>query len=156
MRRTLLLLVALAAAAPNLNAQHRAAPLLPHAPHTLADVSLEPTEPLARLIPADCDTDRAKGREAAGTQHSATGWFAGGFVSGVVLGLIGTAVTWAIANSSTPQPNGLPDGVEPSCYREGYSARAKGTNAGSALIGGLLGTLVFVVLYVSATSGSVY
>jgi hypothetical protein len=81
---------------------------------------------------------------------------AGGFASGVLLGLIGTAITYAIASSSSVDVNRVPDGVEPSCYRDGYTSRAKGKNTSNALTGGLLGTAVLVLLVIAATSGSSY
>lgn len=117
---------------------------------------LPATEPLVRLLAFDCDTDRSRGREAAGFSHSGTGWLAGGFVSGAFLGLIGTAITWALANSSTATPDRMPDSVEQSCFREGYSAKARSTNSGAALTGGLLGTALLVVLVVSASSSTSY
>jgi len=80
----------------------------------------------------------------------------GGFASGVFLGLIGTAVTWAMANSSAASVESIPEGVEPACYRDGYSSRARSTNTSSALTGGLLGTAAFVLIVISASSGGGY
>lgn len=81
---------------------------------------------------------------------------AGGFVSGVLLGLIGTAIIYAVASSTSVDVDRYPEGAEQSCYRDGYTAKAKSENSNDALIGGLLGTAVLVVLVVSATSGSSY
>jgi hypothetical protein len=81
---------------------------------------------------------------------------AGGFVSGVLLGLIGTAISYAMASSSGVEVKRVPDGVEASCYRDGYTSKAKSMNTSNALTGGPLGTAVLVLLVVSATSGSTY
>lgn len=130
---------------------------IPHVPHAVAKkVSFPASEPLAHLLALDCDTDRSRGRETAAANHSGSGWLAGGFVSGVLLGLIGTAVTFAMANSSTAQPDRIPDGAEASCFRDGYSSRARSINTSSALTGGLLGTAVLILIVVSASSGSTY
>ena len=80
----------------------------------------------------------------------------GGLVSGVLLGLIGTAVSYAIASSSAPEVGGVPDGVEAACYRDGYVSRAKSMNTTNALTGGLIGTAVLLLILVSASSGSTY
>jgi hypothetical protein len=114
------------------------------------------TTPLLRHLSRDCELDRTRGREAADQLHSGSGWMAGGFVSGILLGLIGTGISWAMASSSTVENNRVPDGVEASCYRDGYTSKAKSKNGTNALTGGLLGTAVLVVLVVSATRGSTY
>ena len=114
------------------------------------------TTPLLRLLSPDCELDRTRGRDAADQFHSGSGWMAGGFVSGILLGLIGTGISWAMASSSSVEVNRVPDGVEASCYREGYTSKAKSKNSSNALTGGLLGTAVLVLLVVSATSGSTY
>jgi hypothetical protein len=157
MRTILAILTCLTLTSTSAEAQRRVAPTLGNAVNTATpDVRLESTEPLARLLAADCDTDRTRGREAASHNHSGSGWMIGGFASGIFLGLIGTAISYALASSSTVEVNGMPEGVEPACYRDGYAARAKSTNTSSALTGGLLGTAVLVILVVSATSGSGY
>ena len=122
----------------------------------VSTIPLTPTSPVLRYLNPDCDLDRTRGREAADQLHSGSGWMAGGFVSGVLLGLIGTGISYAIASSSSVEVSRVPDGVEASCYREGYVSKAKGTNTSNALTGGLLGTALLVVLIVSASSGSSY
>lgn len=117
---------------------------------------LTDANPLLRHLSASCEDDRARGREAAGDTHSGSGWMVGGLASGLVLGLIGTGIIWAVASSSSSDVDRVPDGVDGSCYRAGYAAKAKSMNSSSALTGGLLGTLALVVLVVSATSGSSY
>lgn len=137
-------------------AQYRSASaIIPPQTSPASTISVTATPGLRFLAP-DCDLDRTRGREAADQLHSGSGWMAGGFASGVLLGLIGTAITYAIASSSSVEVNRVPEGVEPSCYRDGYVSKAKGKNTSSALTGGLLGTAVLVVLVVVASSGSSY
>ena len=139
-------------------AQYLSAAAGPVAPRheTITTISLAGTTSLLRHLNQDCDLDRTRGREAAEELHSGSGWMAGGFLSGVLLGLIGTGISWAIANSSSVEVNRMPDGVEASCYREGYTSKARSKNTSNALTGGLLGTALLVVLIVSASSGSSY
>jgi hypothetical protein len=89
------------------------------------------------------------------------GRFAGGFASGILLGLIGTGITYAIAGSDDTSLPALEAArlstTNPAyslAYQQGYSERLKSRRRSSALTGGLLGTLTFVVIYVSATSGN--
>lgn len=107
----------------------------------------------ARVPTLDCDLDRTRGRQAANTLHSGSGWMIGGVASGVLLGLIGTGVITAVAASSSASVNHVPEGAEPACYRDGYAGRARSMNTTSALTGGLIGTLALVIIVVSA-SGS--
>ena len=69
----------------------------------------------------------------------------GGLASGVLLGLIGTAISYAIASSSSPEVGRVPEGVEGTCYRDGYVARAKSMNTTNALTGGLIGCVSAVM-----------
>jgi hypothetical protein len=153
--RTLILLTCLAIAAKPAEAQRRTSSLITHTQQTaVADFRIPSTDPLGHLLSPDCDLDRTRGREAASSAHSGGGWMAGGFVSGVLLGLIGTAISYAIASSSAVEVNRVPDGVEASCYRDGYTSKARSMNTSNALTGGLLGTAVLVLLVVAATSGT--
>ena len=155
--RTLLALICLTMLAPNAQAQRRQHSLLDRVAATqVAELRLATNEPLARFMLPDCDSDRTRGRADADQLHSGSGWMAGGFVSGLLLGLIGTGIAWAMASSSTVEVNRIPDGLDSSCYRDGYTSIAKSKNTSNALTGGLLGTAVLVVLVVSATSGSSY
>jgi hypothetical protein len=155
--RTMLVVFSLALVASPAHAQRRTTPLVHYtAISSVQQLQFGPSEPLARFMSPDCDADRSRGREAADQLHSGSGWMAGGFVSGILLGLIGTGISWAMASSSSVEVNRVPDGVEASCYRDGYTSKAKSKNSSNALTGGLLGTAVLVVLVVSATSGSTY
>jgi hypothetical protein len=91
------------------------------------------------------------------------GWFAGGFASGVVLGLIGTGITWAIAANSGVEL--APDkrllissrsATYQQLYEKAYGDKVKAKRKVSALTGGLLGTATFVVIYLSAVAGDGY
>jgi hypothetical protein len=119
-------------------------------------ITLSGTTPLLRYLSLDCDVDRMRGREAAGLNHASSSWMIGGVLSGVLLGLIGTAVVYAVASSSAVEVQSIPEGVEAACYRDGYVSRARAKNSSDALVGGLLGTAVLVLLVVAATSGSTY
>ena len=138
-------------------AQRRQESIIVHSgTRQVMQLHLATAEPLARFMLPDCDSDRTRGRADADQVHSGSGWMAGGFVSGILLGLIGTGVAWAMASSSTVEVSPVPEGLDASCYRDGYTSKAKSKNATNALTGGLLGTAVLVVLLVSATSGSTY
>ena len=155
--RTLVLAILLVMLPSTAQAQYRIEVSLgPQLNRSVPALSIPGSSPILRHLSVDCDVDRMMGREAASNTHSSSGWMLGGLASGVFLGLIGTAVAYAVASSSTAQVERVPDGVEPSCYRDGYSSKAKSMNTNNALIGGLLGTAALVLIVVSATSGSSY
>lgn len=88
------------------------------------------------------------------------GYFAGGLVSGVFLGLIGTGITYAVAATSDVSvpasqqaeiSEGSPEYAQG--YRTGFGDRVKAKRKQSALMGGLLGTAVGVVILLSASGG---
>lgn len=86
-----------------------------------------------------------------------SGYFAGGFISGITLGLIGTGIAWAVASSSDVsipastqaaiQANG-PEWVY--AYQTAFAERLKARRKSAALSGGLLGTAAFLVIFVAA------
>ena len=87
--RTLLFFACLTALVTPASAQRRTPSLLQRASvPAAATFRIESREPLARFLAVDCDLDRTRGREAADFTHNGTGWMAGGFVSGVLLGLM--------------------------------------------------------------------
>jgi hypothetical protein len=102
------------------------------------------------LQPASCETARATGREDADTRHGSAGWFVGGVVSGVLVGLIGTGIITGASALTSPQPRLVPPeltgGIE-NCYRDGYKGKAKNKNVVSSLLGGLSGTAVWLAIY---------
>lgn len=155
--RILIAVVCLTMIASPAQAQRRQEALLHRASIDQAtQLRLTTGEPLAHFMLPDCDSDRTRGRADADQVHSGSGWMAGGFVSGILLGLIGTGITWAMANSSTVEVSRVPEGLDANCYRDGYTSKARSKNTTNALTGGLLGTAVLIVLVVSATSGSSY
>ena len=101
----------------------------------------------------------AEGRELAESEGMG-GWFAGGVASGLVLGLIGTAVITIAANNTS---NNVPASqqsilaTKPPDYSQafarGYREKLKSKKRASALTGGLLGTAVVLVIYASAQAG---
>jgi hypothetical protein len=102
----------------------------------------------------------AEGRELAESEGTG-GWFAGGVGSGVLLGLIGTAVITVAANNSS---NNVPASQQSilatkrpdysQAFARGYREKLKSKKRTSALTGGLLGTAAFVAIYLGARSGN--
>ncbi len=87
------------------------------------------------------------------------GWFGRSVAIGAVTGLLGTAVTYAVAATSTPElptekklalANQLPD--LQAVYEKGYADKVRAHRKSTSLKGGLLGTLVFLVLVGSSGS----
>lgn len=98
--------------------------------------------------------------EMAAMNVGTGGWFGGGLASGVLLGLIGTGVTWAAAGSSNaalPADRQLLLASQPVEYRQlyekAYADKVKSKRKSSALKGGLVGTAAFVLLVASASGG---
>ena len=156
MQRLFFLLALIALPALPAHAQFRSQAVFAPSKPDLSAITITESSPLLRHLTVDCDLDRTRGREAASSTHNGSGWMLGGLASGVLLGLIGTAITYAIASSSTPEVSRVPEGVEAACYRDGYVSRAKSMNTTNALTGGLIGTAVLVLIIVSASSGSTY
>jgi hypothetical protein len=98
------------------------------------------------------------GRIAAGS-HETFGWFVGGFFAGATLGLVGTGVTWVLAGSGgmdlkTHELASIRNRNQQyfEGYTGGYAERIRSKRKGSALSGGLLGTLTFVAIYLNAVN----
>ena len=96
-----------------------------------------------------CLTSQLTGKLDADAQHSSTGYSVAGFCSGVLLGLIGTGVITLVAATTSPDPKYLPDSASPTCYVDGYHSKARSKNIYSAVGGGILGTMVFLAVYLS-------
>ncbi len=127
-------------------------------------------KPAATLSPAPAAVQRTspdstlemgilRGRAAA-DQHSTSGNLLGGFAWGIFLGLIGTGIAYAIASgsdTSVPPVEAVRLSLAPAPFAQGFQAgfseQMKSKKKSSALTGGLLGTALFVVIYLSATSG---
>jgi hypothetical protein len=89
-----------------------------------------------------------------GSQQSQSSWLIYGCGGGFLLGCIGAGGIWLLANSSGDYPLNMPNGD--SQYRDGfingYLLTTKSEKAGSACLGGIVGTLIaagLVVLYYS-------
>jgi hypothetical protein len=110
----------------------------------------------SEAVRGDCAASLTKGQQDASARHSSTGWMLGGLGSGILLGLIGTAITTGIAATSDPYPNPLmiPGAIDTTCYMMGYHNKGKSKNTWSAFGGGLLGTGIFVMGYLIYTSAS--
>ena len=106
----------------------------------------------------------AKGRldgTTAARSVGTGGWMAGGVVTGLFTGLIGTAVIWAVAGSSdvtVPADRRLLIANEPATYQQsfegGFGEKLNSKRKAAALGGGLLGTAALVLLVVSAGGDS--
>jgi hypothetical protein len=104
----------------------------------------------------------AEGQTAAANVGS-SGWFVGGFASGIVLGLVGTAITWALAANSEVEV--APDkrllissrsATYQQLYQKAYGDKVKSKRKVSALTGGLLGTATILTIYLSAMASDGY
>lgn len=101
-----------------------------------------------------------EGHELAGAEGT-SGWFIGGVGSGLVLGLIGTAIITVTAhNSSSDIPASRQSllAMKPPEYSQAfaraYRERVKSRKRNSALGGGLVGTAAFLVIYLNGQSGN--
>ncbi|HLL83382.1 MAG TPA: hypothetical protein VK420_12045 [Longimicrobium sp.] len=113
------------------------------------------TQPTTADVVAQGTMDGRSAAEGKGTG----GYFAGGIVGGLTLGLIGTGITYAVAANSTaevPSTDLIVARERGAAYTEAYQAafrdRVKGRRKSSALTGGLLGTAVLVAVVASAGS----
>ena len=97
-----------------------------------------------------CEDSKDKGRMSASQEHSSVGWWLGGIGSGVMLGLIGTGAIWGISHASSPQPSTIPSNIRNDCYKDGYKREAKGSNKVGAGVGGLIGTALFLFIFLSS------
>jgi hypothetical protein len=112
--------------------------------------------PSAAEIMAKGRLDGTSAAQSVGTG----GWMAGGVVTGLFTGLIGTAIIWAVAGSSdvsVPADRRVQIADQPPTYQQqyeqGYGEKLKSRRKGAALGGGLLGTAALVLLVVSSGSG---
>jgi len=100
----------------------------------------------------DCSSSQVEGEAAAATEHSTGGWVGGGFVVGVLTGPLGTGIVTGFAAVSDPAPAMIPDGLDSSCYVNGYTKKARSKNIWAAFGGGLAGTAILVSIYFAATA----
>ena len=95
--------------------------------------------------------------QVAGKALPAGGNFAGGFLGGVALGLIGTGIAYAASGNNVEVPasqvmlfQNRPEGYL-SGYTQGYVEQGKKRKKSAALMGGIVGTMVLVVAVLSQT-----
>ena len=98
---------------------------------------------------------------AAADRRSLGGRFAGGLASGLLLGLIGTGITYAIAGSDDASLSAAEaaqlasaNPVYSLAFQQGYTERLKARRKSSALTGGLLGTAAIVTIVLVANSSN--
>lgn len=99
----------------------------------------------------DCNESRELGKATASREHGTGGWMAGSIGSGILLGLLGAGVVTAVAATSDPHAEDVPPGVNATCYQNGFTDKAKSKNTRTSIVGGLLGTVVFVAIYAAAS-----
>lgn len=100
------------------------------------------------------------GRVSANDDYKGGGWFAAGFGSGVLLGLIGTGVIAGVSQIGSVEPpdyeistlSNMPSDYKTGFFK-GYSGKVKNTRLKKSLFGGLIGTAVIVTVIV-ATQGN--
>jgi hypothetical protein len=102
---------------------------------------------------------QSDGRMAAASVGTGR-WAIGGFASGFLVGLVGTGVSWALARSSgveLPPDKRLLIDSQPityqQAYEKGFADKVRSNRKSAALTNGLLGTALFLTIFVSATSG---
>jgi hypothetical protein len=117
-----------------------------------------PTTPTP-LAPDALSRAQLEGQTAA-MNVGTGGWFGGSLASGVLLGLIGTGVSYALAASSNadmPPEKKVsitnPDVTYHAFAEKAYADKVRSKRKSAALKGGLLGTAAFVLLYATASSG---
>lgn len=98
--------------------------------------------------------------QSTATNVGTGGWFGGSMVGGVFTGLIGTAVSYALAASSNvelPAQNRAQIATQQSDYQinfeKAYADKVRSKRKGAALKGGLVGTAAFVALVLASSSG---
>jgi len=113
---------------------------------------------MAEIMPEMLVKAQLEGRSAA---MNAGGWFGRSVAIGAVTGLIGTAVTVAVAGGSgveLPAEHKLAVARQPLLYQQtfekSYGDAVRSKRKSSSWKGGLLGTAAFVVLLLSSSSGS--
>lgn len=129
----------------------QSAPVAPVAPAPQAAA-------MAEIMPEMLVKAQLEGRSAA---MNAGGWFGRSVAIGAVTGLIGTAVTVAVAGGSgveLPAEHKLAVARQPLLYQQtfekSYGDAVRSKRKSSSWKGGLLGTAAFVVLLLSSSSGS--
>ncbi len=100
----------------------------------------------------------AMGRASAGQNYNGGGWFAGGILGGLVLGLIGAGIMVAVSQGSKDPPVGELMALSHHSehykmgYSYGYNRAAKSKALTNSLIGGVLGTAVVVAIVLGSQS----
>ncbi|WP_373048405.1 hypothetical protein [Vulgatibacter sp.] len=102
----------------------------------------------------------ATARRHAGDDEGGGGAFGGGFVAGLFLGLVGTAVAGVVASSSNVTPPEPPEEYPQEAkwaYRQAYTNEVQSTRTGSAIAGGVVGTLLLAgaVVGIIVATGSI-
>jgi hypothetical protein len=102
-----------------------------------------------QTTPTSCADSEAKGRTDA--DKFSKPWFFGGVASGTAVGLLGAGAITGVAAAIKPKPKSVPAGVDAACYRQGFASKARHEGALAALLGGLVGTVVWALILTAAS-----
>ena len=131
-------------------------PVLAQAPSPAVPVAPAPAPAVQDTTPAtppvdigDCELRGS----ADGKKTSTGGAFAVGITSGLLLGLIGTAI--AYVGQGEPKPTQAQSAANPGtgcrlAYEDAYGKVGKSRKRNSALLGGLIGTAIIVTVIYSS------
>lgn len=108
-----------------------------------------PVQPAASKEP--CETSRARGRNDADDRHGTAGWFIGGLSAGLLATFLGAGAVTGGAAFTNPQPRDVPSDAEEYCYRDGYKSKAKNKNVVTSLLGGLIGAVTWIGIFVATS-----
>ncbi|MBL4655676.1 MAG: hypothetical protein JKY33_07630 [Bacteroidia bacterium] len=104
----------------------------------------------------DCNQSNIKGVQYAEQVNSSIAYGAAGLAGGCLLGIIGGAGVMLVAGLSDPQPKTIPQNVNESCFRNGYSKTAKKKHLTSSGLGCTAGVGVLIIVYAMLIAGSGY
>ena len=117
-------------------------------------------QPVATVSSQSAEVTMAKARlDGEIAALNTGGWFGRSVVIGAVTGILGTAVTYAVAATSTPElpadkklaiADKTPD--QQAMYEKGFADKVRARRKSTSLKGGLLGSVVFLVLVGSSGS----
>lgn len=118
-----------------------------------ADSTIQQSSEVTPEAKAEAETQdalkcKSQGR-SDGKKINSSGSFAGGLVGGVILGLIGTGIAVLVQSRPEPPVFKLMAVEGETCrmiYSDAYESAGKGKKQSSALLGGLVGTLVIVTI----------
>ncbi|HET9327408.1 MAG TPA: hypothetical protein VFQ05_11580 [Candidatus Eisenbacteria bacterium] len=107
--------------------------------------------------PAHTPAEFAEQGKSDARELGTGGAFTIGLVSGIGLGIIGTALAWGFQGEPDPpkaKTEPLPNVESRLAYSDAYGKAGKSKKRGAALVGGLIGTAAIVAVVAASGSGS--